>query len=157
MYVSFFSVLQEALTRCVAVLSQSSVQDDRAAEVCTHIARCFRVASQFENCREKFTEIPMLVSDMCRILFYRNLPKLNAVVVQTLSGFCVDFWLQTQMFQAGVLWHVLLFLFQYDYTLDESGVQADQDTNKQEVSNELARLVPVHGLNLVLRYRHPAC
>ena len=31
-------------------------------------------------------------------------------------------------------------LFNYDYTLEESGVQANQDTNQQEVANSLAKL-----------------
>lgn len=33
--------------------------------------------------------------------------------------------------QAGVLWHLFLFLFKYDYTLDESGVDASDETNQQ--------------------------
>ena len=30
-----------------------------------------------------------------------------------------------------MLWHLFLFLFQYDYTLDESGVDASDETNQQ--------------------------
>lgn len=33
--------------------------------------------------------------------------------------------------QAGVLWHLLLFLFNYDFTLDESGVEKSAETNQQ--------------------------
>ena len=33
--------------------------------------------------------------------------------------------------QAGALWHLFLFLFKYDYTLDESGVDASDETNQQ--------------------------
>ena len=36
---------------------------------------------------------------------------------------------------AGVLWHLLQYLFQYDYTLTESGVQASVESNQQEVAN----------------------
>ena len=42
--------------------------------------------------------------------------------------------------QAGVLWHLMLFLFNYDYTLDESGVETSDETNQQEVANMLGRL-----------------
>lgn len=52
----------------------------------------------------------------------------------------MDFFLQTHLFHAGVLWHLLGYLFGYDYTLEESGVQANQDTNQQEVANNLAKL-----------------
>lgn len=39
-----------------------------------------------------------------------------------------------------MLWHLLVHLFNYDYTLEESGVQANQETNQQEVANNLAKL-----------------
>ena len=41
--------------------------------------------------------------------------------------------------QSGVVFHLGLFLFQYDYTLDESGVDASEETNQQEIVNQLAR------------------
>lgn len=70
----------------------------------------------------------------------QGLPKLAALAVQCVSSFAVDFFLQTHLYHAGVLWHLLVYLFNYDYTLEESGVQASQDTNQQEVSNNLAKL-----------------
>ena len=41
--------------------------------------------------------------------------------------------------QSGAVFYLGLFLFQYDYTLDESGVEASEETNQQEVINQLAR------------------
>lgn len=70
----------------------------------------------------------------------QGLPKLAALAVQCVSSFAVDFFLQTHLYHAGVLWHLLVYLFNYDYTLEESGVQASQDTNQQEVANNLAKL-----------------
>lgn len=60
--------------------------------------------------------------------------------MQCISSFAIDFFLQTHLYHAGVLWHLLIYLFNYDYTLEESGVQANQDTNQQEVANSLAKL-----------------
>lgn len=70
----------------------------------------------------------------------QGLPKTAALAVQCVSSFAVDFFLQTHLYHAGVLWHLLVHLFNYDYTLEESGVQASQDTNQQEVANSLAKL-----------------
>lgn len=70
----------------------------------------------------------------------QNLPRLNCVAAQTVAAFAVDEWLQTNLLHAGVLWHLLLFVFQYDYTLDEGGVETSDESNQQEVSNNLARL-----------------
>ncbi len=34
----------------------------------------------------------------------------------------------------------MIFLFNYDYTLDEGGVETSDESNQQEVANNLARL-----------------
>lgn len=39
--------------------------------------------------------------------------------------------LQCNLVKNGVLWSLLLFMFEYDYTLDESGVVTDENTNQQ--------------------------
>lgn len=54
-----------------------------------------------------------------------------ALAVECVSSFAVDFWLQTHLFQAGILWHLLGYLFNYDYTLEESGIQKNEETNQQ--------------------------
>ncbi|XP_064598102.1 dnaJ homolog subfamily C member 13-like isoform X2 [Liolophura sinensis] len=133
-------VLQEAFARCVNVLNASSTESDVAVQVCTNITKCYAVASQFEGCRDKIQEHPSIIKDVCRILYYKNVPRLCQVVAECVSAFCVDFWLQTHLFQAGVLWHLLLYLFNYDYTLEEGGVERSNESNQQEVSNILARL-----------------
>uniref|UniRef100_A0A8C4HC11 J domain-containing protein n=1 Tax=Dicentrarchus labrax TaxID=13489 RepID=A0A8C4HC11_DICLA len=134
-------VLLEALSRCVTVLTASSKPDDMAVQVCGHICKCYSVAAQFEECREKIIELPNIIRDLCHILYYgKGLPKTAALAVQCVSSFAVDFFLQTHLYHAGVLWHLLVHLFNYDYTLEESGVQTSQETNQQEVANSLAKL-----------------
>lgn len=65
------------------------------------------------------------------LFIIQNLPKLCSVVAQCISAFSVDFWLQTNLFQSGVLWHLLLYLFNYDYTLEEGGVEKSGESNQQ--------------------------
>uniref|UniRef100_A0A9J8CAV8 J domain-containing protein n=1 Tax=Cyprinus carpio carpio TaxID=630221 RepID=A0A9J8CAV8_CYPCA len=138
---SGIEVLMEALSRCVSVLTASSRPEDMAVQVCGHVCRCYSVAAQFEECREKIVELPNIIRDVCHILYYsKGLPRLASLVVECVSSFAVDFFLQTHLYQAGVLWHLLSTLFSYDYTLEESGVQASQDTNQQQVCNSLAKL-----------------
>ncbi|KAG7262176.1 hypothetical protein CRUP_034712 [Coryphaenoides rupestris] len=119
-------VLLEAFSRCVTVLTASSKPGDMSVQVCGHICKCYSVAAQFEECREKIIELPNIIRD------------LSALAVQCVSSFAVDFFLQTHLYHAGVLWHLLVYLFNYDFTLEESG--ASQDTNQQEVANSLARI-----------------
>ncbi|KAH0503542.1 DnaJ-like protein subfamily C member 13 [Microtus ochrogaster] len=140
-------VLQEAFSRCVAVLNRSSKPRDMSVQVCGHISRCYSVAAQFEECREKITEMPGIIKDLCRVLYFgKSIPRVAALAVECVSSFAVDFWLQTHLFQAGILWHLLGYLFNYDYTLEESGIQKNEETNQQEVANSLAKL-SVHALS----------
>ncbi|KAJ8268464.1 hypothetical protein COCON_G00136360 [Conger conger] len=134
-------VLLEALSRCVTVLTASSKPEDMAVQVCGHIFKCYSVAAQFQECREKITELPNIVRDLCRVLYYgKIIPRVASLAVQCVSSFASDPLLQLQMYRAGVLWHLLVYLFNYDYTLEESGIQKSQDTNQQEVCNSLAKL-----------------
>ena len=61
----------------------------------------------------------------------QNLPILCSVAAECVSAFAVDKYLQDHLQQAGVLWHLLLYLFQYDFTLYESGVEASEGSNQQ--------------------------
>ena len=63
-------MLLDALTRCVSVLSESSSTSDTATAVSAHIVRCFSVAAQFPACRDKMVELPQLVRDLARILYF---------------------------------------------------------------------------------------
>lgn len=51
----------------------------------------------------------------------------------------VDPILQLELLKAGALWHLLLFIFKYDFTLEEGGIEKNEDCNEQEVSNRLAK------------------
>ena len=68
---------------------------------------------------------------------------------ECVSALAIDGILQMQLLQAGVLWHLLTFLFDYDYTLEEGGVETDGmagavggegSKSKQAVQNALAEL-----------------
>ena len=90
--------------------------------------------------RERHLEVPALVLVYSLL---QNLSRLNCVAAQTVSAFAVDEYLQNHLLHAGVLFHLLLFVFNYDYTLDEGGVETSDETNLQEVANNLARLTIV--------------
>lgn len=92
------------------------------------------------KCHTDFCKDDFLLPLIHSLPSSQGLPKTASLAVQCVSSFAVDFFLQTHLYHAGVLWHLLVYLFNYDYTLEESGVQASQDTNQQEVANNLAKL-----------------
>lgn len=80
--------------------------------------------------------------------------------------------LQSNLVKNGVLWSLMMFLFDYDYTLDESGVSTEERSNQQKSANNMARLailaiVALCGyelkpildkndpLNAAIRYQNP--
>ncbi|CAL4079400.1 unnamed protein product, partial [Meganyctiphanes norvegica] len=123
--------LQGAYNRCVSVLSNSSKSSDVAVEVCTNIAKCYTAAASFPMCREKLLEMPHFIKDLCHTLYFKELTKLCTVGVECVSALAVDQILQMNLLQAGVLWHLLIYLFAYDFTLDEGGVSQNEETNQQ--------------------------
>ena len=71
---------------------------------------------------------------------FQHLTSLCAVAAECVSSLSVDGDLQLQLLQAGVLWHLLIFLFDYDFTLEESGVETEEENSHQAVANKLAKL-----------------
>lgn len=67
-----------------------------------------------------------------------------SLATECVSALSIDSILQMQLLKTGTLWHLLLFMFNYDFTLDESGVERSEDANQQEISNKLAKLA-VHA------------
>ncbi len=62
------------------------------------------------------------------------------MAAECVSSLAIDEILQMHLLQAGALWHLLIFLFDYDYTLEEGGVEAEEESSKQLVANKLAKL-----------------
>ena len=77
----------------------------------------------------------MLTPEVCRLLSHNYLPKLCQTACECGASLAQDSVLQLQLLQAGALWHLLILLFDYDFTLDEGGVQRSETSNKQEVTH----------------------
>ena len=52
----------------------------------------------------------------------------------------IDTILQMHILQAGVLWHLLIALFSYDFTLEEAGVEVSEESNNQILTNNFAKM-----------------
>lgn len=153
--------LNEAFSRCVNMLSQfgkneadmpvqvsifidfNTASCKRVAfrlQVCIFVAQCFAAAAQFEQCRSRMLALPNMIKDLCRCLYFKNLPNLCSSAAEAVSAFAPDVPLQNALHQAGVLVHLLFYMFNYDFTLDEGGVERSKESNQQEVANHLARI-----------------
>ncbi|CAD5210525.1 unnamed protein product [Bursaphelenchus xylophilus] len=131
--------LYKTFERCVPMISKGSKETDMPVQVCRHVCNCFAVAAEFEQCREKISEMKQIFGLLCHLLKFEHLPNLAVAAAECVCSFSVSTLLQTFLYQAGVIWHLLPHLFRFDYTLDEGGVQHSEESNKQAVHNRLAR------------------
>lgn len=132
-------VLLEAYARCVNVISNSSKTSEICVQVCQHITKCYTVSAQFGACRERMAELPNLVTNLCRILYFKNLTELCYTATQCVHVLSSSSDLRQQILNAGGLWHLVSYCFRYDYTLEEGGVERSAEQNAQELANRLAK------------------
>lgn len=144
--------LLEAYDRCVSIMGADSKPESLHYQVISNVTRCFEVACNFEKCKQKIITLPRLMSDVCRVVYFKH--NLSVSLVTSLAA--NNYELQCNLACNGVLWSLLLFCFEYDYTLDESGVQASDKTNQQQLANTLAKMsvlacIALAGYGLELR------
>ncbi|XP_053672781.1 dnaJ homolog subfamily C member 13 [Anopheles nili] len=128
--------LLDAYSRCVSIMGVDSKRGSLHYEVISNITRCFDVACCFDSCRKKILELPQLIMDVCRVVYFKH--TLSVGLVTSLAA--NNLGLQCNLVRNGVLWSLMLFLFDYDFTLDESGVSSEEKSNTQQVANNLAKL-----------------
>lgn len=61
----------------------------------------------------------------------QNLPKLCCHLVECIISFAQDEILQQRIIDCGAIWYLLTYLFKYDYTLEECGVERSEEANVQ--------------------------
>lgn len=135
-------LLYNILNRCVSMLSSSSKPSDLVVKVCRYIISCFGVSAEFSGCRKHFYDMSLLPKNIFYLLNYKHLDKLSMAAIDCVISFAADPYLQLLLFKSGVLFSLLQFIFEYDYTLEETDVQEDVDekpTNKQHLRNLLAK------------------
>lgn len=133
-------VLQQALSRCASVLSASADSQDVCVQMCTNIVNCFTVASEFEACQQKLSELHSVVKDLNRILSYNKIINLLFAASECAAAFAKCPPLHQVLYDSGLVFGLLLLLFKYDYTLEEGGVERNEGHNKQEMTNQIARV-----------------
>lgn len=144
--------LLEAYDRCVSIMGVDSKPNSLHYQVISHVTRCFLVACNSEVCKQKIITLPLLITNVCRVVYFKHILSVNLVTSLAAN----NYGLQCQLVCNGVLWSLLLFCFQYDYTLDESGVESCEQTNQQQQTNTLAIMsiwgcISLAGYGLQLR------
>lgn len=67
----FLQALLEAYTRCVSIMGVDSKPTEVHYQIISNITKCFEVACNFENCKSKIIELPQLITDVCRVVYFK--------------------------------------------------------------------------------------
>lgn len=70
--------LLEAYTRCVSIMGIDSKPTEVHYQIISNITKCFEVACNFENCKNRIIELPQLITDVCRVVYF----KVNNIAFQ---------------------------------------------------------------------------
>ncbi|KAL5969309.1 hypothetical protein TSMEX_002951 [Taenia solium] len=133
--------LQDAFERCSALLSlDDKLNNQLATNVCCHVTGFFTVSTKFPASRECIYEMPQIVREILRLLYYKNLSSLCCQAAACVAAFCDEFWLCRSVYHSGGVFMLLYHVLAYDFTLEESGVEASNATNKQITLNQLSLL-----------------
>lgn len=131
-------VVASALSRCMDVVGVKTKNEDTAAVVSMYIVKLLGVAAGFDACCEKIVEQPEIVRNVARCLYYKDISMLALAALECAVGFGRSAALQNLMADFGAIWHLVGYLFRYDYTLAEGGIEAAVESNKQETANHSA-------------------
>lgn len=63
--------LLEAYSRCVSIMNADSTPEELHYQIISNVTRCFEVSCSFEKCKEKIVELPDLIVDVCRIVYFK--------------------------------------------------------------------------------------
>lgn len=70
-------------------------------QVCGHVCRCYSVAAQFEECREKIVELPNIIRDVCHILYYGKVRTHNHLLHTHVTPVHCQSWKRKTMYDKG--------------------------------------------------------
>ncbi|VEL18305.1 unnamed protein product [Protopolystoma xenopodis] len=79
-------------------------------------------------------EIPQIVRDVLRLLYYKNLTQMCCLAAACIGAFCSDYWLRQAVYTNGGLYLLISHLFAYDFTLEDGGINLSENTNIQVCS-----------------------
>lgn len=96
----YFQILLEAYSRCVSIMSVDSNPSQVHYQIISNITKCFEVACNFENCKSKIIELPQLIVDVCRVVYF----KVSSTVVLDIKFHFFNFFLVIFSIHYQLVW-----------------------------------------------------
>lgn len=101
------------LSRCMCVVQPTTTANEPSAIIVTNVMRTLAVLSQFESARAEMLEYSGLVDDIVHCTELELVPAAVDAALQTIAHVSVSSELQNFLLKAGVLWLVIIELFDF--------------------------------------------
>jgi DnaJ family protein C protein 13 len=132
-------LLSEVLNRCFDLITPNSKDSDVHVKIAKHCLRTMHVAALLDDCRQRLLALPTVPHIAAKGIAYEKAPALSRASIHCCESMCMNETLQSAVTQAGAIWHLLLFIFRYDYTLEDSGVETNEQNHTQLFANRAAK------------------
>lgn len=132
-------LLTAVMARCFEMMTPSVKDTDISCRIAKHCMKTMHVAANFPDCRHRIKDLPMVPHLAARGIAYEKAAGLSRASIHCAESLCLDEQLQLAVTEAGAIWHLLLFVFRYDYTLEDSGVETNEENHTQLFANRAAK------------------
>jgi DnaJ family protein C protein 13 len=132
-------LISKVLSRCMELITGSATDANPRARVAMNCLRTFRVAARFDDCRNRIFSMESIPVHATRAVSFEKAPGLARAGTEACIVFCAHEDMQRVITANGAVWHLLLYIFKYDHTLEESGVEIDEEHHTQLFANRAAK------------------
>jgi len=133
-------LVSAVMNRCVDLVTPSSTDAQVHTRIVANSIRTFTVAANYRECLDRIFTMPTIPVHAARAISFSSAVQLSRAGIECCRNFCAHRSLQEAIIQAGAIWHLLLYIFKFDYTLEESGVKINEENHTQLYANKAARM-----------------
>jgi DnaJ family protein C protein 13 len=132
-------LISSVMNRCIDLVTASSTDAQVHTRIVGNAIRTFTVAATYRDCLDRIMTMPTIPVHASRAIAFSKAVSLSRAGIECCRSFCAHEQLQESIVQAGTIWHLLLYIFRFDYTLEESGVAINEENHTQLYANKAAR------------------
>lgn len=134
-----FALMEKVMMRCAELVMPNSRDTEHHVRIVRNCVKTFHVAASFDDCLKQIMEQPFLAHFAAKGIAFEKAPLLARACIHCAESFCAFEELQRRVTEAGAIWHLLLYVFRYDYTLEDSGVVINEENHTQLFANRAAK------------------
>ena len=133
-------LINTIMVKCFETISIDHGKDtDHNVSVAKNGIRIMNVAAAFPDCMERMLGFPTIPFYAAKAIAYEKMPALNRAAIHCTESLCGHPELQRAVTEAGAVWHLLRFLFRFDYTLEDAGMEFNEENHTQLFANRAAK------------------